>query len=254
MTVEFAIMFVEVKVMSIERYFLINQLMDFTILSIAARGMAAFRLRRVFAASMLSAGFALLPANCHAPPIQLCLLLLLSCCVAPPLSIGAYLLTASSVALCTVLAGTLGTMFSGGFCAKTVILAASGAVLSMAHKSVCVQRISTRPIVVVIGNMRRTASLHAIVDTGNRLHEPLSGQPVLIAEAEKLHGILPEKGFRTVRFASVGSSGEMRCFRPDSIYILANGRLRPAPEAWVALYPGRLPPGMTALAPAEYAL
>ena len=240
--------------MSVERYYLINQLMDFTILSIAARGMASFNLSRVFAASALSACFALLPASCHAPPLHLGMLLLSAFLIAPSKSIGAYSLSVGAIFHCVALAGILGKAFGEGFGIATLLSAMLGATLAMAHRKACFQNTALRPTSILICNMGRRASFSAIIDTGNRLREPLSGQPVLIVEAARLHELLPGRGFRTVRYASVGNSGAMKCFRPDSIYIVSGKQVRPAPEAWVALYPGKLPRGLTALAPAEYAL
>ena len=246
--------FCEVRVMSIERFFLINQLMNFTILAIASRGMAAFRPGRVFLGSILASSFAMLPSSCHAPPVQFGLLLLLAGCIAPRQTAASLLTAALSLAMCAALSGSLCLAFSRGFNASTPLLGALGAFATMLHKRIRAGTSTLRPMELIVENAGGSARLHAIVDTGNRLHEPFSGQPVLIAEARALQGILPERGFRAVRYASVGGGGLLRCFRPDGIYILSKGRPRQAPEVWIALYPARLPGGMSALAPAEYAL
>ena len=55
-------------------------------------------------------------------------------------------------------------------------------------------------------------------------------------------------------YGSVGGNGTLRCFRPEAIYLLNGARFRRIPGAWIALYPGRLPDGAQALAPAAFAL
>ncbi len=99
----------------------------------------------------------------------------------------------------------------------------------------------------------RTSRFPALIDTGNRLREPLSGQPVVIAEARLLEGALPTSGWRELRFGAVGGGGRMACFKPSGLWIESRrGRTR-APEAWIALSPGPLPGSARALAPAEFA-
>jgi 8-oxo-dGTP pyrophosphatase MutT (NUDIX family) len=92
------------------------------------------------------------------------------------------------------------------------------------------------------------------IDTGNRLTEPLSGQPVLIANAHLMRKVMPENGYRQVAYGSVGGAGTLRCFRPEGVYIDVQGRRRRAPDTWVALFPDKLPGPAQALAPASYIL
>ena len=99
----------------------------------------------------------------------------------------------------------------------------------------------------------RSARFPALIDTGNRLREPLSGLPVLIAEARLVRDILPETGYRTLGFGGLGGDGRMACFRPDVLWI-GNGRRRHrGPEVWVAVSPTPLPGLCQALAPPEFA-
>ena len=93
----------------------------------------------------------------------------------------------------------------------------------------------------------------ALIDTGNRLREPVSGLPVLIAETGLLKGALPESGYRILPFGGVGGSGRMVCFKPTMVWIEKNGRRLPGPPVWVGLYPGALPGQHQALAPPEIA-
>ncbi len=115
---------------------------------------------------------------------------------------------------------------------------------------VCV-RISTRMGSVV---------LNALVDTGNRLTEPLSGLPVLIVGVAALRRIIDSSclypsekrlppGFRIVHYGVLGGEGEMRCFRPTSVCIKKGKSWIEAPDVWIAIYPGELPDEINALAP-----
>ena len=104
------------------------------------------------------------------------------------------------------------------------------------------------------------AEFPALIDTGNRLREPLSTLPVLIADTESILPLAeaawrncPEK-IRHVRYGALGGGGSCPCFRPDRILMrLPGGNYVPAPECWIAIYPGRIPGHLSALAPPEFA-
>ncbi len=111
-----------------------------------------------------------------------------------------------------------------------------------------------------IGTRMGTVEVRALVDTGNRLHEPLSGLPVVIVEKDALTGILDKSclmpnqnrrlpGFRRVSYSVLGGSGEMICFRPESVELKCGNDWQEAPEVWIGIYQGRLPASMEALAP-----
>lgn len=99
----------------------------------------------------------------------------------------------------------------------------------------------------------------ALIDTGNRLREPVSGLPVLVAEEKLLRPLLPDGfdpahalktlpgDFRLVAFGGVGGNGMLGCFIPDRLTV--GGSARPAPDMWIAVYPGSLPGRHRALAP-----
>ena len=93
----------------------------------------------------------------------------------------------------------------------------------------------------------------ALIDTGNRLHEPISGLPVLII-TDKLAqpGFYKDKALRSLAFGVLGSSGEIQAFRPDAVYIRQNAAYAKAPECYVAIFPGRLPGRVQALAPPDF--
>ncbi len=84
----------------------------------------------------------------------------------------------------------------------------------------------------------KTAAFNARVDTGLTLHEPFSGLPVLLAERAAVQPLLPADfgketcaiPLRLVPFGSVGGSGVLPAFRPDTAQI--NGRMQ---TLWVAV-------------------
>ena len=73
----------------------------------------------------------------------------------------------------------------------------------------------------------KTVSLRVKVDTGLTLREPFSGQPVLVAERSALAAVLPPDfgaescalPLRLVPFSSIGGSGILPAFRPDSLIL-----------------------------------
>lgn len=104
----------------------------------------------------------------------------------------------------------------------------------------------------------------ALIDTGNRLTEPLSGLPVLVVEESLLAAMLPNgfdpanavatlpRGFRPVAFGGLGGEGALGCFMPDGMHAILCGRRRRISNVWVAVYPGVLPGSLRALAPASF--
>lgn len=102
-----------------------------------------------------------------------------------------------------------------------------------------------------------TVRVCALIDTGNRLTEPISGLPVMIVESETIRSLVPRSidpdrietlptGFRLVPYGGVGGSGVLPCFMPQSLST-DSSTIR---DIWVAVYPGRLPGKYHALAPA----
>ncbi len=238
--------------MSVELYFLINLLADFSLLCAAAGVLGCLRLRRVAPAAVVAAAYGTLARavpGLNGPPVQCILLIPLSMLVtrqSDPRTIVAFALSLGFAAIVT------------GTCAAYSRHTAL-AVIAVPRVYALANRLRRRclaetPARVEIVNRGRRSVLRACIDTGNRLTEPLSGQPVLVASAHLLRDVLPERGFRQVAFGSVGGAGTLRCFRPDDIYIDARGRRRRAPESWVAVFPEHLPGPAQALAPAEYML
>ena len=65
----------------------------------------------------------------------------------------------------------------------------------------------------------KSIRLYAFLDSGNRLHEPFSDYPVIIADKEKL----PFGAERVIPYNTVGGEGVLKAFKPDKI-IISNGK------------------------------
>ena len=122
-------------------------------------------------------------------------------------------------------------------------------------------RLHTWDVQLVLRTGSGCVRFRALVDTGNRLHEPISGLPVMIVEENALRRVLPTgfdagrtlaelpPGWRMVAYGVLGSAGRMPCFRPEGLMVCSDGRWLSAPDIWVAVYPGRIPGQIQALAP-----
>ena len=123
----------------------------------------------------------------------------------------------------------------------------------------------TYPVRLTKGD--KTVMLPALLDTGNRLKEPFSGDAVLVAEYERIRDILPNEFCRQfeakkaegetdweellsvspqlclklIPFCSVGKeNGMLLGFRPDRASLEENEREIPLSKVIVGLYAGRL--------------
>lgn len=100
------------------------------------------------------------------------------------------------------------------------------------------------------------AHFPALIDTGNRLRDRPCGMPVLIVEEAALSEIaasLCPGELRLLNYGVLGSSGALRSFAPDGVWIAASGGWLRAPQCRVALFSGNIPGVIRALAPPEFA-
>ena len=245
--------------MSLEAYLLVNLAVDGALLTAVSRALGTFRLRRIAAASVLCAAYAVVaavrPSPWSSPPVQLALLGVVSwfavgranarLCALTALSLAAGALASGGAALLLCGAST------GPFCGALAAL--PGIALFAALIGIKGPMRGAWHVDIGMCVNGRIARFPALIDTGNRLREPISGQPVLIAEAALLRGVLPEGGCRRVAFGALGGEGRLECFRPSKLWIECGGRRTSAPPAWVAVVPGRLPGAERALAPCEFA-
>lgn len=107
-----------------------------------------------------------------------------------------------------------------------------------------------------------TLHLQGMIDTGHLLHEPFSGDCVIICRPEVcgIHGsekeevgypVSDRKHFRMIPFSTVSGSGLLPAFRPDKLTLQMENRQRSV-QAFVALSSQKeWPDGCDCLVPAE---
>lgn len=174
-------------------------------------------------------------------------------------------------------AGTVSSFLVGSPTAPDPIagfVAAGGAILLIAELGWGVvqrriwQQLYQMPVQVHFGGDNQRVM--ALVDTGNRLRDPLTGHPVVVIEQSVLQPLLPanlqpaveqmEAGdltavsrllaserwssrFRVIPFSSIGRKhGLMVGFRPDEIRLVVDGRAVPAGDCILAVCKGPLDP------------
>lgn len=87
--------------------------------------------------------------------------------------------------------------------------------------------------------------IEGLLDSGNLLHEPVTGLPVIVAPYEAVRSLLPEgcdpsrletlpPGFRLVQAVTAGGSRMLMCFHPTEL-ILQDGRRYTPIHAMVAI-------------------
>lgn len=244
--------------MCLEVYLAVNLLADVAVIGAASRSLGLFSWRRVLSAGGLGALYALLCACRPVPwaswPVQCAMLAITGAivcggvkdrrCPTAMLALCAAGLMCGGAGLALRCTGALAALL--GSAAGGILLCA----LLCAHPPAS-EGYQAEVTLAVCGQRVRFT---ALIDTGNRLREPLSGLPVLIVEAQLLGNAVPTDGWRKLRYGAVGGDGEMPCFKPTSVWIGHGVRRQRAPDAWIAVAPGPLPGAFRALAPSVYAL
>lgn len=243
---------------SLEAYFLVNLAADTALLAVIARANECMRLRRVLFSGILAASYALstqtVSVRLEHPAVQLLLLAILSiilCHDGDPWQWGTVAIQLSGGA---AMLGGFGSLFAVPDRFPVVILG-SGLLLVGMVLGIRNRRMHSWEVMVTIALRGRSISFRALIDTGNRLHEPISGASVLIAESALLKQLptccIPH---RRVSFGGLGGSGAMECFHPDAVFIHRGDSFIRAPDVWIAAYPGRIPGPTRALAPPSFAV
>ena len=243
--------------MCIELYLAINLIADLALFGAVCRALGLFNRRRIPLAAVFSAAYAVLaaarPTPWASPAAQIALIAVVARILVGSAALRFWGATGLAIAAAALLCGGLaGAAHLSGLSAMPLCVAA-GLLLST---PLCAAKAPARAgwqVWLSLSVGKRTARFPALIDTGNRLREPLSGLPVLIAEASLLADVLPEGGYRILRFGAVGGEGRMACFKPSAVWIERGGRRRRAPEIWVAASPDPLPGLYRALAPPEFA-
>lgn len=174
-------------------------------------------------------------------------------------------------------AGTIASFLVGSPTAPDPVagfVAAGGAILLIAELGWGVvqrriwQQLYQMPIDIQFDGAQ--SRVMALVDTGNRLRDPLTGHPVVIVEQATLQRLLPENlhpaveqmeagdltavtrllaserwssRFRVIPFSSIGRKhGLMIGFRPDVVRLVIDGRPVSVGDCILAVYKGPLDP------------
>lgn len=239
--------------MCIEVFVAVNCLANLALMGAVSRALGQFNARRLIAASALTGGYAAVASACPIPwasaAIQAALLALVSALMTHPFSGPLCRLYALWLAGTALLSRGIAALMPcrGPVAGLTGCLAAALLVVLMNRArpphGTCWQ---VRLCLCVDG---RCARFPALIDTGNRLREPVSGLPVLIAEGALLRGILPKDGYRVLNYGAVGGTGQLACFKPGAVWVERDRLRYRAPDLWVAVAPGKLPGEFRALAP-----
>lgn len=255
---------------SVEAYILINLCMNFITIGAVARLRGRVRWGAVLFSSAFGALYAVAMqtevfGQLRAWPLRIALLALM---VAGSMQVTGfldYLCAVLYVASGTVLLGgvqlLMRELFIGPSAMAVCIGALAGGALLLAALSHRRQRIERLEVQLMLRAKGRRVRLTALIDTGNRLHEPLSGLPVLIVSARRIRALLPPMldpsmpqrtlppGFRLASYGSLGGGGSMAVFRPDELLVSYGDGYMTAPDLWIGVYPGEMPGAVQALAP-----
>ena len=254
---------------SVEAYWLVNFAMNLLATAIIARSLGRVRWKRVALAAAVGASWAALAQLgalrfLGSLPALAALSLLMAAVAIPPDSLRSALVSGAALLGGGVFLGGVQLaalrLFRGAGAAAFFAGALLGAGALLAATALRKKRLVTWEVQVFLSAGGGEARFRALVDTGNRLREPFSGLPVLICERGVLADVLPAgydalppggapPGFRQVGYGALGGGGRMNCFRPELCLVdYGNGYLK-SPDLWVAVYPGKMPGGVRALAP-----
>lgn len=231
--------------MSVERFLLINFAANLLLLAVSVRAVGQVSPVRVTVCALLGAVYALAAytPGCSWLRHPLCAgacLILMSLGACPPGSLKKRARACVSLAVCAATTG--GVQLALGNRPNALLFLGS-ALLYMLFAGSRRRLREERSVRLRLSLGRNRIELNALVDTGNRLHEPLSGLPVLIVERSFLEKALGretledlQRQARPVSFRSLNSSGEMPCLRARRLQIVEReGVFRPAGDVCVAL-------------------
>lgn len=255
--------------LSVESVFFFNFALDVLALVAALRSRVRLRPARLFTAGLFGA----LVGSYLAITEPADAVRVLSAIAAAPMmvriasgGIGAQALIGASAALLAVsalMAALIGAVSGASlwafFAAAALSALLAGAVMGLRRKS-----LNTWEANVSLHFRGARTCFRALVDTGNRLTEPLSGLPVMLVAHASIAALLPAefdpaeplttlpRGFRMVGYGGVGGAGQLGCFMPDALHADTGRGFRRMGEIWIAVYPGRLPGSAKALAPPTF--
>ncbi|MFR5876535.1 MAG: sigma-E processing peptidase SpoIIGA [Eubacterium sp.] len=88
---------------------------------------------------------------------------------------------------------------------------------------------------LVIENGNKEVTLFAFADTGNKLKEPFSNSPVIIADKKKIEPIMNEEKIRLIPASTVSGDTFLISFKPDKVTLKASNGKEVIEDVYVAL-------------------
>lgn len=241
---------------SFERFLMVNLLIDGAILAIISRSCGGFKWQKILGISAICVLYALLaiaqPIPFASPWIQFILWILISILLAGTADARLWTVTGLLLIAGVLLTSSIHPSMPN-HPISTFLGICAGLVITFLLLGVRSHLRATWHVELLLVMNGRTARARALIDTGNRLHEPISGLPVIIIEEPLIAHIMPESGYRQVAFGGMGGSGYLSCFRPEEIWILDGRKKSRAPNAWIGISETPLPGIARALAPGEFA-
>lgn len=231
------------EVIYVDRLFLLNLLVDYLLLLLSAKvsGLVLRRRRYALAAALgaLYAVLCLLPGLgfLSRAPGWLCAAALMAAVAyggeARPLRCGAVFLCVSAA----FGGGLWALSLAGGyprFDARVLLLSFALCYAGLQLLFRARARLPDAPRAeVCIAHRGRESRFQALIDTGNRLCDPVSGAEVLLAAPHALAPLFPEldleadpvslvsrgAGFRLIPYRAVGGRGMLAVFRPEALSV-----------------------------------
>lgn len=88
---------------------------------------------------------------------------------------------------------------------------------------------------LVIENNGSSVTMFALSDTGNKLREPFSDSPVIVADESLCRPLVDEKRVRAIPASTVNGGGILMAFKPDKIILKSSKGREVIENAYVAL-------------------
>lgn len=226
--------------MSIEAFTLINFSMDAIALAVASRWMspAGVHMLRIGLASLCGTAYAFFAISFPLPFVLDALLFLAVSYAMASASIPA---PSIRLRLCAAVLFLAALTMIGGVClaisqllGQVIYAFVPGALAAMlmakAIKNAQQRNVSAKSVTILCKFGGRQACMRALVDTGNRLVDPVTGLPVIAAPREVLAPVLPSSldvndlstmpmGFRLLRAQTAAGQCMFMCFRPERVMI-----------------------------------
>jgi len=86
-----------------------------------------------------------------------------------------------------------------------------------------------------IENEGKSVSLFAFCDTGNKLREPFSNYPVIVADSDKIRPLMTETKTRVIPASTVNSRSFLMSFKPDRVTVKTKNGQEELQNVYVAL-------------------